>query len=130
MASDSAASVELARQKKLNIPVITSVSEWRVNLSDLDSHSSRHLNSPPPPVVVPKVTVVNFSDGFGPSIRVSVPPLLPRPNLSRFGRERRAPAHLATAASDEEEGKVVLRRSVIMLLFFACYSYSRTTRSY
>jgi hypothetical protein len=90
LVTDSSAYVEPACYKKR-------VSERRVTFRDRDTHTSRRLNSPPPPFVVPKVpssqynrkvTVVNIFDRVSPSIRVSVVTSFPAANVSRFGRER------------------------------------------
>ena len=94
-------------------PTTTEISDRRVTFYDTVVNSSRRLKSPPPTApktrVLPTqssrtVMVEKSKDDSKPTLHIRVPAQQQVPSVSRFGRERRKPAHLLPLASVEEEG--------------------------
>jgi hypothetical protein len=94
-------------------PTTTEISDRRVTFYDTVANSYRRLKSPPPTApktrVLPTqssrtVMVEKSKDDSKPTLHIRVPAQLQVPSVSRFGRERRKPAHLLPLASVEEEG--------------------------
>ena len=91
----------------------TRVNHRQVTFDDSADMSSRRLHSPPPTVAKTqaqsttssrKVVIDKTTTQANPTMRITLPVDAPKPSTSRFGRERRKPAHLLSLAHAEEGG--------------------------
>jgi hypothetical protein len=91
----------------------TKINHRQVTFDDSADMSSRRLSSPPPPAAKTqskptpssrKVVINKTTTQANPTMRITLPVDAPKPSTSRFGRERRKPAHLLSLAHAEEGG--------------------------